>query len=219
MSNPRYFCEDPWSSWTNVWGRRGALPSWSASIPCWLWRTWMRSQTRQEPFKQTHLVMLWCEATLKLVDLAVLDLWLDLLILEFQPRGFYESTSLLAQAEMIVVTGLGATLGANCTEVQRPPRHGWSTAEGPPEYRHLPFQILWQWHILQLLLSVNSQLIVPVIYNSSVNSCFCICATAQQAGIRCSLAKVCASSISGCCLATAGNGEFSQRGLKLYTKI
>lgn len=157
-----------------------------------------------------------CEAILKLVDLAVLDWWLDSVIPEFQPGGFYESTAPFAQAEMNVVTGLGA---ANCTKVQRPPRQWWNPAEGPPEHRHLPFQILWQWHILQLLLSASSQLIMLVIYSSSVNSCFCICAMAQQAVIRCSLARVCASSISGCCLATAGNGEFSQRGLKLYTEI
>lgn len=150
---------------------------------------------------------------------------LDSVILELHPRGFYESTSwnhlnlLFVQAEMNLVTGLGPTLRANCTGVQTSPRKWKSPSEGPPEYRHLPFQILWQWHIFQLLFSVNSQLITLVIYNSSVNSCFWICAMAQRAVIRCSLARVCASSISGCCLATAGNGEFSQWGLKLYTEI
>lgn len=150
---------------------------------------------------------------------------LDSVIPEFQPRRFYQSTSrnhlnlLCAQTKMNLVAGLGATLRANCSGVQRPPRQWKSISEGPPEHRHLPFQILRQWHIFQLLFSVNSHLITLVIYNSSVNSCFWICAMAQRAVTRCSLARVCASSISGCCLATAGNGEFSQWGLKLYTEI
>lgn len=224
MSNPRYLCEDPWGSWADVWGRGSTLSSWSASIPCCCGGCGWDLRPGRNP-SGSHILSCYDVKPPEAGGLGSVRFMLDSVIPEFQPRRFYESTSrnhlnlLCAQTKMNLVAGLGATLRANCSGVQRPPRQWKSISEGPPEHRHLPFQILRQWHIFQLLFSVNSHLITLVIYNSSVNSCFWICAMAQRAVTRCSLARVCASSISGCCLATAGNGEFSQWSLKLYTEI